>query len=281
MEKYFPILYFLLLLLILGILCCLYALQYNSSCQNALSYHIFDLLKFFAKFVHNIIKDFSWAFLILLLFLLPHCMENINILVGKVGEIAADYGRAINPATISEQSTEEKKDFKKEQDASLKINLEEAKTSLKERRERRDKLKKFVEKQIKDNYDDFTPTSKLIFDNDPVLSAGALLFDCSYRYRARRYINTLYILNSNVLLNDNKLYKYIRIINDVNKSKKNQRYAVEIVILSVDDTYGSNLYNQYVKTYAEALGNGILALKEYRFDNGVPQLANKTGWILD
>ncbi len=268
----------LLLFLIFAVLSLLFAMQYHSSCQHMLTYHLFDMTKVFLKFVHDVVKDFSWTVLILVLFLIPRCTKKIDELIEKIGGVVVNaYAGKVS---IAQQTSAEKKDFQKAQMISLKEKTEETEhpTDLKKRQERRNKLKKYVENQIQKKYDDFTLNTKLVFSNDPILSSGALFFDCSYR-RMRRYINTLFIPNNSLFHND-RLYKYLRIMFDINKTRKNQRYAVEIVVLSIDDKSKNDLFYQLKSLYQEALDQGVLALKEYRLENDEPKLVCQDGWIL-
>lgn len=281
MNKYLKSITLILLFLIFIVLCLLFALQYNSICQTTLTYHMFDLPKSILIFLHTLIKDFSWSFLILLLFCIPSCKGYIVILVDKFGEMVANYSIAIGNAKIETQTKNEQRDFKEEQNIQLKSNISEAEKykPYKERQNLRDKLIKLLEKEIKNNYDDFISNSKLIFTHDPVLSSGSLLFDSSYRF-GRRYINRLYIPNTIYAINDNRYYKYIRIMNDINKERKNQRYAVELVILSLDEKDTPTLFNKLKDSYAEALDRGILCLREYKIKNDSPELVKNAGWIL-
>lgn len=268
----------------------LYAEQYHTACRNTILLHAFDVVKICMDFITNIIKEFNWSFLVLLLFLIPSIRIDIHTLVREIGDKLVSYGKALNnriDPVVENQNKNDKKEFEKEKQEQECLNNNthpRIETSIQTRQKLYEKVQKQLVEKMGTNIEDFKSNTKLMFDNDPVLSSGALMFDCSYRYkgnRMRRYINTLIVYNTSLLIRSDNIYKYIRIMNDINNSRKNQRYAVEIIVLNTVSNKTQNSYEILKERYAEALDLGILALKECIVENGKISLLHKTGWILD
>lgn len=272
----------------------LYAQQYNSGCQGIPSEHIFSFFgTIYSKGILEFMKNFNWAFLILLLFLLPNCTDTTKSLIELIGGHLVKYGRATNSNIQSEpiqQDQKEQREFQKSKGreiaATIPPNDEERKRKYRQRREQVETLEKLICEEIqRQNIEKFTKESKIVVDNDPISNMENLYFDCSYRYkgqdRARRYVNTLFITGS-LLLRSDRIYRYIRIMNDINKQRNNQRYIVELIYLVIDDDhYEEEAYDRLNRGFSKAISGGILALKKYKLENNNAKLIAKNGWVLE
>ena len=280
---------------IIVLLSLIFAQQYDEGCSNTIYSHFFEMMGIvYTKGIIEFMKNFSWALLILVLFLLPNCMNTIKSLIELIGIHLVNYGKATNSKTVSEplqQDVQEQREFKKtkgrEIAATINPDDEERRSKYKQRRENMETLERLIFEDIqKQNIDNFTKESKIVVDNDPVSNIENLYFDCSYRYkgqdRARRYVNTLFITGS-LLLRTDRIYRYIRIMNDINKQRNNQRYIVELICLVIDDEngYDSDAYERLQKVFSKAISNGILALKKYKLENNTAKLIKKEGWVLE
>lgn len=273
----------------------IFAQQYSQGCSDTIYSHFFEMMGIvYTKGIIEFMKNFSWALLILVLFLLPNCMNAIKSLIELIGVHLVNYGKATNSKTVSEplqQDVQEQREFKetkgREIAATINPDDEERMSKYKQRRKNMETLERLIFEDIqKQNIDNFTKESKIVVDNDPVSNIENLYFDCSYRYkgqdRARRYVNTLFITGS-LLLRTDRIYRYIRIMNDINKQRNNQRYIVELICLVIDDEkgYDSDAYERLQGVFSKAISKGILALKKYKLEDNKAKLIEKEGWVLD
>lgn len=281
--------------IIIILLSLIFAQQYSQGCSDTIYSHFFEMMGIvYTKGIIEFMKNFSWALLILVLFLLPNCMNTIKSLIELIGIHLVNYGKATNSKTVSEplqQDVQEQREFKKtkgrEIAATINLDDEERRSKYKQRRENMETLEQLIFEDIqKQSIDNFTKESKIVVDNDPVSNIENLYFDCSYRYkgqdRARRYVNTLFITGL-LLLRTDRIYRYIRIMNDINKQRNNQRYIVELICLVIDDEkgYDSDAYERLQGVFSKAISKGILALKKYKLEDNKAKLIEKEGWVLD
>jgi|GEM_PF-3556605 hypothetical protein len=282
---------------ILVILSLLFAQQYSDGCSNVLSVHLFDFFGVvYTQGLLEFMKNFNWAFLVLLLFVLPRCTDTIRVIIELLGEHLVKYGAAINPHNKIEptiQTEQEKKEFNKEKNLEIREAVEAEddgeirRKEYKARIRKRGELYRFAVDNInKQNIENFTLNSKIDVTSDPVVSFEKLLFDFSYRYmgrgRARRYINSL-VVTGTAFSRMEKFYKYIRIMNDINNSRRNQYFAVEIIFLNINEnSRKNNFYDDIKSIFQKAINNGILAIKEYGIDQKEQfKLVRQEGWILE
>lgn len=272
----------------------IFAQQYDKGCSNTLYSHFFDFFGvIYSKGILEFMKNFNWALLVLILFLLPNCMNTIKSLIELIGIHVVNYGKATNTNVSNEpqqQDSKEQEEFQKTKEREIKETIsstdEKGTRRYKQRRENIEKLEQFIFEDIQgQNIENFTKDSKIVVDNDPISNLDNLYFDCSYRYkgkdRARRYVNTLFITGS-LLLRIDRLYKYIRIMNDINSRKNNQRYIIELIYIVIDDkSYENEAYNRLQKMFSKAIFNGVLAIKKYKLENNKAILLAKDGWVLE
>lgn len=283
----------ILILIIIILLSMIFAEQYDKECSDTIYSHFFDLIGVvYTKGFIEFLKNFNWAFLVLLLFMLPTCRNTSENLIKLVGEYCVGYGKAANrhyePETV-QQSVAEQRAFQKEKGKeiadTIAANDEERRNKYKQKKAKLETLEQLICEDIQQqNIDGFTKESKLVVENDPISNIENLYFDCSYRYkgkdRARRYVNTLF-LSGYSLIRQERLYRYIRIMNDINKQKNNRRYIIELICLEIEDGQDYQLYEGIEKIFQKSISNGILAIKKYKLENDKAKLLEKNGWILE
>ncbi|MBR1600395.1 MAG: hypothetical protein IJ677_02325 [Alphaproteobacteria bacterium] len=283
-------------------LAALYAQNYTTSCKNLLGK---DVLGFFGiiytQGVLAFMQHFSWAFLILLLFLIPSCINNIKDLFENACKIVTktSYFQQETPKQQDEKDKEIFNIIQTEQENIVKDDItEETKSDGKKagsvkkiegefekRMKIREKLRNFILEHTREmNIDNFVIKSKVAVTDDPISSDMKLLFDYSYRFkgnsRTRRYINTLIVPNS--VRSADMYYRYIRIMNDINSAHRNQRFAIELVLLNLDNSRERNTFDTIIDMYSKAIDNGVLAVKECCLDeNNIPQIIREYGWVLE
>ncbi len=223
-------------------------------------------------------KDFSWAFLVFLLFLVPSFYEKVLDLIDRLGKKAVAYGKATHPK-IEPQTSEEKKDFSSEQESEIEKDM--GKPSFAERyreyKRRKDVLKSRLQRQA-----DYLVDSKLEITEDPVISSARLLFECSYCYKTeddqQYYINTLISRNGPMLLFRDRLYKYLRIMKDINKAEKDKKYAIEVILIDEKDvSYQKSGFQLLFETYKPAVDASILHLRECKIKGEEIEIVNSHG----
>lgn len=272
----------------------LYAEQYAPECRHAIIAHSFSFLEtFIIKPFLLFVEHFNWAFLVLMLFLIPSCRDIVYLLIEKLGAHIVAYGKATHPMSevnVTKQTDQEKKEFKKEQKEEIKEQAKEEKETssiYKDNIRNYKRLQEFAKAKLKQlNIENYIENSKLLITNDPVMSSGTLLFDYSYRYKgeksARCYINTLILRNSPIYKDSSKLYRYIRVMDDINKSKRNQRYSIEIILLNANaENSRMSVFTHLSEKYKPALDSGVLILREYAIKNDKAEVANSIGWLED
>lgn len=292
---------------IIGLICiielaAIFAQNYSAGCRDIPIHHFFEFFgNIYEKGVLTFMQYFSWAFLILLLFLIPSCMNNIKDLFENACKIVTktSYFREETPKQQDEKDKETFDIIQTEQENIVKDDIaEETKSGDKhvnnskkiesefeKRMKIRQQLSGFVQEHTKKlNIDNFVLKSKVSVIDDPVSDNIKLLFDYSYRFkgndRTRRYINTLIIPSS--LRSADLYYRYIRIMNDINKAHKNQRFAVELVLLKLDNMKERTAYDSIVDIYAKAIDSGILVVKECGLgEDNKPKFLRQDGWVLD
>lgn len=289
----------ILMLVIIVLLSLIFAQQYDKGCSNTVYSHFFELIGvIYTKGFIEFLKNFSWSLLVLLLFILPNCTNKVKELIELIGMHLVNYGKAINQQSVPEmvqQSKEEQRAFQKEKGKeiadTIEVNDKEKISKYKQRRIQIEKLEQLICEDIQQqNIDGFTKESKVIVENDPISLYEKLYFDCSYRYkgqdRARRYVNTLFITGM-FLSRMERIYKYVRIMDDINNQKNNQRFIVEIICLELNANeieIGIEMekpYEMIQQSFQKAISKGILAIKKYKLENGKAILLNKDGWVLD
>lgn len=72
-------------------------------------------------------------------------------------------------------------------------------------------------------------------------------------------------------------------MNDINNSRRNQYFAVEIIFLNINEnSRKNNFYDDIKSIFQKAINNGILAIKEYGIDQKEQfKLVRQEGWILE
>jgi len=80
-----------------------------------------------------------------------------------------------------------------------------------------------------------------------------------------------------------RIYKYVRIMDDINNQKNNQRFIVEIICLALNanEIEMENAYEVIQQIFQKAISKGILAIKKYKLENGKAILLKKDGWVLE
>lgn len=285
----------ILMLVIIVLLSLIFAQQYDKGCSNTVYSHFFELIGvIYTKGFIEFLKNFSWSLLVLLLFILPNCTNKVKELIELIGIHLVNYGKAMNQQSVPEmvqQSKEEQRAFQKEKGKeiadTIEANDKEKLTKYKQRRIQIETLEQLICEDIQQqNIDGFTKESKVIVENDPISLSEKLYFDCSYRYkgqdRARRYVNTLFITGM-FLPRIDRIYKYVRIMDDINNQKNNQRFIVEIICLALNanEIEMENAYEEIQQIFQKAISKGILAIKKYKLENGKAILLKKDGWVLE
>ena len=280
--------------IIIVLLSLIFAQQYNKGCSNTIYSHFFEMMGIvYTKGIIEFMKNFSWALLVLLLFILPICRNTSEKIIKLVGEYLVGYGKATNghsePETI-QQSADEQKEFQEEKNREISASIDKdnrRRTKYEQRKRQLELLEQLICEDIqKQNIDNFTNGSKVVVDNDPISNVESLYFDYSYRYKGHnkiiRYVNTLFI-SGTVLSRMDRLYKYIRIMDDINKQRSNQKFIIELICLDLDDRdgYETSTYNRIQRTFQKAISNGILVLKKYKIEDNKAKLLDKDGWILE
>lgn len=280
--------------IIIVLLSLIFAQQYDKGCSNTIYSHFFEMMGIvYTKGIIEFMKNFSWALLVLLLFILPICRNTSEKIIKLVGEYLVGYGKATNghsePETI-QQSADEQKEFQEEKNREISDSIDKdnkRRTKYEQRKRQLELLEQLICEDIqKQNIDNFTNGSKVVVDNDPISNVESLYFDYSYRYKGHnkiiRYVNTLFI-SGTVLSRMDRLYKYIRIMDDINKQRSNQKFIIELICLDLDDRegYETSSYERLQKVFSKAISNGILALKKYKLENNTSKLIEKEGWVLE
>lgn len=280
--------------IIIVLLSLIFAQQYDKGCSNTIYSHFFEMMGIvYTKGIIEFMKNFSWALLVLLLFILPICRNTSEKIIKLVGEYLVGYGKATNghsePETI-QQSADEQKEFQEEKNREISDSIDKdnkRRTKYEQRKRQLELLEQLICEDIqKQNIDNFTNGSKVVVDNDPISNVESLYFDYSYRYKGHnkiiRYVNTLFI-SGTVLSRMDRLYKYIRIMDDINKQRSNQKFIIELICLDLDDRegYETSSYDRIQITFQKAISNGILALKKYKLENNTAKLIKKEGWVLE
>lgn len=280
--------------IIIVMLSLIFAQQYDKGCSNTIYSHFFEMMGIvYTKGIIEFMKNFSWALLVLLLFILPICRNTSEKIIKLVGEYLVGYGKATNghsePETI-QQSADEQKEFQEEKNREISDSIDKdnkRRTKYEQRKRQLELLEQLICEDIqKQNIDNFTNGSKVVVDNDPISNVESLYFDYSYRYKGHnkiiRYVNTLFI-SGTVLSRMDRLYKYIRIMDDINKQRSNQKFIIELICLDLDDRegYETSSYDRIQITFQKAISNGILALKKYKLENNTAKLIKKEGWVLE
>jgi len=280
--------------IIIVLLSLIFAQQYDKGCSNTIYSHFFEMMGIvYTKGIIEFMKNFSWALLVLLLFILPICRNTSEKIIKLVGEYLVGYGKATNghsePETI-QQSADEQKEFQEEKNREISDSIDKdnkRRTKYEQRKRQLELLEQLICEDIqKQNIDNFTNGSKVVVDNDPISNVESLYFDYSYRYKGHnkiiRYVNTLFI-SGTVLSRMDRLYKYIRIMDDINKQRSNQKFIIELICLDLDDMdgYETSTYNRIQRTFQKAISNGILVLKKYKLENNTSKLIGKEGWVLE
>lgn len=288
----YKLIFYVLLLALVVSTSLLYAEQYSPECRQTIVVHSFEFLQ---VFVINpfllFVEHFNWAFLVLMLFLIPSCREIVYFLIEKLGRHIVDYGKATHPmpeVNVTAQTAQEKKEFKKEQKDEIKEQAKEAKeepSSFRNRVKNYERLQEFAKEKLNQlNIENYIENSKLLIIDDPVMSSGTLLFDYSYRYKgeksARCYINTLLLRNPPIYRDSSKLYRYIRVMDDINKSKRNQRYSIEIILLNTQtENSDVSVFAHLAEKYKPAIDSGVLILREYTVKNDKETVTGSLGWL--
>jgi hypothetical protein len=290
------------LILCIGIICIIsesYAFQNNPECKSILSKNIFDFIRdIYTGGFLALAKDLSWTFLILLLFIFPPFYNKVKELGSMISEGFERYGKSTRSIDIIQQNEKEKKLVQEEKENELiqedsqvsenDKNRQTKSSRLEEIRQLRNRIETKIKEDIKElNIEDFREDTKILVENDPVASVVDLRFDVSYRYkkndRARRYISTIFVPNSLIISLD-RLYKYIRIMMDINQRKTNQRHVIEIVLLNLasdKELPTRSNFDRLKETYERAISSGILAIKEYGLKEDEVVCIKKEGWVLE
>lgn len=289
LKRYFQI--FPRALPTLSVLCIIFLL-YMADRDNCSNNEIYaSIYPFFSNMISTLYNDgllvfmdkLTWVFLILLLFIPPlfsHLKEFVTELCIRIKDISASYHphANIDIPVIEEQDKQDKKNLEQEAKAELDIVKESAcknvskddkkeaaaeqrsvRTSLDERKNLISKIMELIETE--EGVGDFKKDVKLSITNDPVSTIDKLLFQACYRIRRRRYIFVMIINDAPILYSMDRFYKYMRIMNDIDSERNNQRHAIRLIVIKRKDK--SHTPSQIEDIFLPAIEKEILTIDTF------------------
>lgn len=268
-----------ILVMIFCVLSLLFAVQYNPECQNSIETHLLDFFKEILSFIHNIVKDFSFAFLILLLCSVS-CLKNFVLQILNLADNIFEKGFHID-VEISEQTKQDKQEIKQQEEIenSLTLNNNSTKNATRERVQKQDLMRKtlikILDAKTETTYkESYKMNRKLTMHKDAVVQSVSLLFHHQYNKTSGETVFTRYTYDYKSLIISDNIYKYVRVINDINYV--NIKYIFEIILITRNPECETGAFEQLCDMYKKAINRGILVIKQYKLADDKPVLVHST-----
>lgn len=216
-------------------------------------------------------EKFQWSFLLLLLFL-PPFYKKFDALLDKLSRNVHTYAYLKDNQNIKLEDFEEhilKKDFVQSKNQEIK-ELVSSNTSKSEKRsssymERRrkeeEKLENGINEYYKRNYKNYAKYIRLKNISNDIMENMHLNFDSSFDKSSRThcYVKIFNIVMLQSIMIEDRLYKYLSVINSQNSRISRIRYIIILPIVK-DENNSNDGLDSFIKKLQPSINNGILEI---------------------
>lgn len=226
----------------------------------------------------RLFETFGWSTLVLIIMLPPFQKNAINM-IQIIGGVSKEIIKNFHPNakeihSLVENQTPEEKEIKEneEKDEENEALKRQEKERIKNIFNRKIELRREILKEIKQRYSNqvsFQIDSKVIFSNDPVVDTVTILSDATYNDQDNLIIIEIKFYPYFRMMDD-RIYKYIRVIQDYNKSQKQK--ASLLLILAKDNKEDSKYIDRFIKNFQPAIQDGTLKVEFYDVSNHLSNL---------
>lgn len=215
-------------------------------------------------------EKFQWSFLLLLLFL-PPFYKKFDALLDKLSKNVHTYAYLKDNQNIKLEDFEEhilKEDFVQSKNQEIKelvssntSKLNERDSKYLERQKKEERLENGINEYYRNNYKNYVTYIKLKNISNDLMENMHLSFDGKFDKSSRThcYVKMFNIVMLQSIMIEDRLYKYLSIINDQNSRISRIRYIIILPIVK-DENNSDDSLDSFIKKLQPSINNGILEI---------------------
>lgn len=215
-------------------------------------------------------EKFQWSFLLLLLFL-PPFYKKFDALLDKLSKNVHTYAYLKDNQNIKLEDFEEhilKEDFVQSKNQEIKelvssntSKLNERDSKYLERQKKEERLENGINEYYRNNYKNYVTYIKLKNISNDLMENMHLSFDGKFDKSSRThcYVKMFNIVMLQSIMIEDRLYKYLSIINDQNSRISRIRYIIILPIVK-DESNSDDSLDSFIKKLQPSINNGILEI---------------------
>lgn len=215
-------------------------------------------------------EKFQWSFLLLLLFL-PPFYKKFDALLDKLSKNVHTYAYLKDNQNIKLEDFEEhilKEDFVQSKNQEIKelvssntSKLNERDSKYLERQKKEERLENGINEYYRNNYKNYVSYIKLKNISNDLMENMHLSFDGKFDKSSRThcYVKMFNIVMLQSIMIEDRLYKYLSIINDQNSRISRIRYIIILPIVK-DESNSDDSLDSFIKKLQPSINNGILEI---------------------